>query len=230
MSVSVFISTVANGSMYNPYDHRDPIVIANREKYFRDIDVDINTTTRLNTNILVRATIDNDTDYCRYEKVSILDQHKGMRDEHVVVADAIVTTDKGHALFLPLADCVGAAFYDTSHHVLLLSHLGRHSLEQQGGVAGVQYLVDKYGSDPADIEVWLTPAPSKESYKIWALDNKGMKEVTFEQLLAAGITPEHIHDNTAETDKDSHYYSYTEYFNGRSDDPGRHAIVAMITD
>ena len=81
---------------------------------------------------------------------------------------------------MPLADCIGAVLYDEEHGVLMMSHLGRHSLEHNGGVKSVSYLEENYSSNPAKLKVWLSAAVSKESYKIYALDHKGMKEVAFE--------------------------------------------------
>jgi hypothetical protein len=224
----IAISRTKDGSMLDRHSPTNPDVIKNREKYLAGLEITMDEASRLHTNMLIRATVEHDENYCRYREVSENDKGKGMRGDDLV-ADAFVTTHAGHALILPLADCVGAVFFDPEHHVLMLSHLGRHSLEQEGGKRSVEHLADKYQSDPAKLKVWLTPAPSKESYPIWALDNKGMKEVTFEQLQAAGILPENIIDNTAETDKDPTYFSYSEFLKGNRKEDGDHMIVAMMT-
>jgi copper oxidase (laccase) domain-containing protein len=224
----IAISRTKDGSMLDRHDPTNSEVIKNREEYLARLNIKMDEATRLHTNMLVRATVEHDQDYCRYREVSEDDKGRGMRGDDLV-ADALVTTHPGHALILPLADCVGAVFFDPEHHVLMLSHLGRHSLEQEGGKKSVEYLRSQYQSDPAKLKVWLTPAPSKESYPIWALDNKGMKEVTFEQLHAAGILPENIIDNQAETDKDPTYFSYSEFLKGNRPEDGDHMIVAMMT-
>ncbi|MEO6109851.1 MAG: laccase domain-containing protein [Candidatus Saccharimonadales bacterium] len=224
------ISTVADGSIYNRHDPKDPEIIANRERYLARHTISMEQTTRLNINMLVRATVEHDTNYCRYSEVTDQQKGNGMRDDDAQIADALVTTKTNHALFLPVADCVGATFYDPEHSVLMVSHLGRHSLEQQGAIKSVEYLKDHYKSDPSNILVWLTPAPGKDVYPIWALDNKGMKEATFEQLDAAGINPKNITDNSADSTKDPNYFSYSEFLKGNRDIDGDHVMIAMMRD
>jgi len=223
MDALVAISTVADGSMFNRENPTDPTVVDNRKKFLALHDIDIDHTTR------VEVTFDFTlNDFCRYGEVSEKMKSDGMYFTAPTAHDALVTTTVGHALFLPLADCVGATFYDPIHGVLGLAHLGRHSLEQQGGIKFVQYLTKNYGTVPKDIKVWLSPAPGKDIYPIWALDNKGMKEVTFEQLNTAGILKDNIIDNPIETDKDKNYFSYSEFLKGHRDIDGDHAMIAVL--
>jgi copper oxidase (laccase) domain-containing protein len=228
--VSVFISTAKDGSIYDRHEPTNPRIINNRERYLRDHEIPFLQTTRVNPDMLERATGECDIDYCQYIEVSEADKGKGMVDNDVFVADALITAQTDHPLMLPVADCVGAVFYDNKHHILMVSHLGRHSLEQEGGKKCVHYLTKHYHSDPAQLEVWLTPAPSKEAYPIWALDNKGMKEVTFEQLLGAGVLKENITDSPIDTDKDPNYFSYSEFLKGNRDEDGDYMIVAVMDD
>ena len=129
---------------------------------------------------------------------------------------------------MPLADCIGAVLYDEEHGVLMMSHLGRHSLEHNGGVKSVSYLEENYNSNPAKLKVWLSAAVSKESYKIYALDHKGMKEVAFEQFKQAGVVLENIAEITDETDLHPDYYSHSQYLKGETTENGRHAFVAAM--
>lgn len=220
-SVAVFISTVDDGNMLIPDDRSNQTIAQNRATFLQKHDIDIAASTRVN--------ITYDTkDFCRYLEVSHKDQGLGMIDDDAQSADALITTLPDHALLLPLADCVGTVLYDSKHHVLMLSHLGRHSVEQQGGQKSVAYLQDHYRSDPADILVWLTPAPGKEKYPMWAFDNRSIKSVVLEQLTSSGVLIENITDNTADTTKDTRYFSHSEYLAGHRETDGRHAIVAMI--
>jgi copper oxidase (laccase) domain-containing protein len=221
--VTVALSTVADGNMYNRQDIKNPIILKNRETFLAKHGI------TLAQSIRVRVTY-NRENYCTYETVQANQDGTPFKDQQAPIADGIVTTDKNVALFLPLGDCIGTVLYDPDHDVLMMSHLGRHSLEQQGALRSVEHLVKTYGSQPERLKLWLAPAPSKDAYPIWALGNKSMKEATHEQLAAAGIRKENINDNTAETDKDLRYYSYTEFFNGRRIEDGRHMIVAMMTD
>ncbi|MFZ3009887.1 MAG: laccase domain-containing protein [Candidatus Microsaccharimonas sp.] len=219
----VIISTVADGSMYNRHDPLDSKVINNRRTFLSKLGIELVHVTR------VKTVYDGDN-YCRYHEVTLAEAGDGMQDNEVIVADGLVTRDTGHALMLPVADCIGAVFYDPNQHILMLSHLSRHSLEQQGGIRSVEYLVQHYTVNPADLKVWLTPAPGKDVYPIWALDNKGMKEVTFEQLLSTGITFENIIDNPADSTKDLNYYSYSEFIKGNRTEDGDHMVVAVMTN
>lgn len=219
----VALSTVADGSMYNRNDMLDEDIIENRRTFLENLGIDINQATR------IRIEYDC-SDFCEYVIADDSIKGKGMQDNGVEKADALITTDIGHALFLPIADCVGAAILDPIHNVLAVAHLGRHSLEQSGAHKIINHLKKYYNSDPEDLKVWLAPAPSKDVYTIWALDNKGMKEVTFEQLHAAGVLSENIIDNPAESDKDPNYYSYSEFLKGNQEIDGDYAIVAMMTD
>lgn len=223
MNLTVAISTVSDGSMLNRNDVFDPEVIKNREAYLEAHSITLEQSTR------VRVNYDRDN-FCRYITVDELYKGQGMRGDDVVIADALITTRPEHALFLPIADCVGAAIYDPIQHIVAVAHFGRHSLEQSGAHKIISHLKEKYGSNPKDIQIWLTPAPGKDVYPIWALDNKGMKEVTFEQLKSAGILLENIIDNPTETDKDPAYYSYSEFLKGHRANDGDYAIVAMLTN
>lgn len=223
MGIIVAISTTDDGSMFNRDEQTNPDIIAHRKKFLNTHGISLEQSTRF------KITFDTH-DFCRYKEVRHENMSEGMRDALNQPYDAIVTTQSNHALFLPVADCVGAVFYDPIHRILGLAHLGRHSLEQQGGMRFVSYLKNTYGSEPMDLKVWLGPAPGKDVYPIWALQNKGMKEVTHEQLHTAGILTENIIDNTAETDKDKRYFSHSEFLKGHRTNDGDHAVVAMMTD
>ena len=116
------------------------------------------------------------------------------------------------------------------HEVLALAHLGRHNLEQGGGHKIIAHLSHHYHSNPAKLRITLTPAAGKNEYKIWALENIGMKEATFEQLASAGVLQANIIDAPIETTSSADYYSYSEFLKGNRDEDGDHAIVAMMTE
>jgi len=215
------LSTVANGNMYNRYDHQDQDVIKNREKFLKSLGIGLDRTSRVAVNF------DGDN-FCRYFEVSDQDAGAGMRSDDIKFADALITTKIGHALMLPVADCIAAVVFDPKNKVLMLGHLGRHSIEQQGALRSIEYLVNHYKSSQADIKVWLSPAVSKDNYPLWSMDNRGLKEVALEQFYEAGIKPSNLINNPIETDKDSNYYSFSEYQKGRRDQDGDHMVVAMM--
>ena len=222
MGIQVAISQVVDGNMYVPTDQTNAAAIANRAAWLETQGHTMDDTTR------VHITYERE-DFCQYREVTNADKGIGMRDGNVVPADALIVTAPGHALLLPIADCVATAVYDPIHNIAMLAHLGRHSLEQQGGEKIIQHLVNTYGSNPAELELWLGPAPSKESYPIFKLSNMGMKEVLFTQLSNAGISPEQITDNAADTETDDRYFSHSAFLQGLKPEDGRFAMVVSLT-
>jgi len=216
-------STTADGSMYNPLDQSDPSVTSHREAWLKKNGFTLADTTRL------YITYDG-TDFCRYKEVGAQEKGIGLQKAIPSPADALITTTPGQVLFLPVADCVATIFFDPAKGVLMLSHLGRHSLEQDGAVRSVAHLTEHYGSKPEDIQVWLSPTPSKAAYAIYTLNNRGMKEVAFEQLERAGIRAENITDNPADTATDPRYFSHSAFLKGEKSEDGRFAVVAVMKE
>lgn len=208
--------------MYDPSDQLKNEIILNRSKWLKRNNLSLEDATR------VHITYNGD-DFCRYRVVASDDKGEGMSDGAGERADALVTTGINHALFLPIADCVATTLFDEENGVLMLSHLGRHSLEQNGGARSVEFLVKNFRSNPQNLKVWLSPAPNKEAYPIFKLNNQGMKEAVFEQLQRAGVRYENIIDNPADTATDDAYFSYSEFLKGNKPSEGRFAMVAMMT-
>lgn len=217
------ISTTADGSMYNRHDYTDAEIIANRRAFLQRVGITFEDTTRL-------TFTDQAVDFCRYKILDASWKGDGMTNDVSEHYDAYVVTEKGHALLLPVADCVGTLIFDPEHDVLMVSHLGRHSLEQNGGQKSVAFLVEHFGSRPEMLQVWTTPAPNNEVYPIWKLGNAGMKESALAQLKAAGIQDQNITDNPADTATDEHYFSFSEFLKGNRAIDGDHMIVGMMTD
>lgn len=222
MNLSYAISTVNNGDMAVKQDQSNKAeVINNRSAFLSKLGIKMQDSTRVTT------TYDGNN-YLRYFEINESNKGEGMFDSNVLIADALVTRQPGHALFLPLADCVGVVIFDPVKQILMLSHIGRHSLEQFGGRASVEFLVNEYGCQPENLLVWLTPAPGQEKYPIFAFNNRSFKDVVFEQLQSAGIIKHNITDDPTDTTNDSRYYSHSEFLAGRQDGDGRYAIVAIM--
>ena len=200
---------------------QDETTVHNRESWLSFVGIAIDDATRVSVTY-------GQPDYYRYSTLSAASKGMGMRDNDIIISDALVVTKPGHALFLPVADCVATVLYDEEKSILMLSHLGRHSLEQDGGVKSVQYLVDTFGVNPENLKVWLSPTLNKEVYPIFALGNKGMKEVLYDQLAVAGVDSVNITDNTADTFTDPEYYSHSAYLQGNQEEDGRFAMVTMM--
>jgi copper oxidase (laccase) domain-containing protein len=220
MDCTIITSTIADGSMKStnlPYRSILPTRTAFLEKH----------ALRPGDTTLVRLTYGGDN-YTRYSIISDKDKGDGMTRDATIVADALVTTTPGHALFLPLADCIGAVIHDPKKNILMLSHLGRHNLEQFGGTKSIEFLVENFQCDPKDITVCLSPAARKDNYPLFAFDNRSMHDVATEQLLTGGIAVEHITSSSVDTTKDTTYFSHSEYLKGHRDTDGRFAVVAVM--
>lgn len=194
-----------------------------------DIDTSRKRFLQQNGMTLTQATIvlvDYDTDnFARYHEVTSEEKGNVLNPEP---ADALVTTQPGQALFLPLADCIGAVLYDPAQKVLMVSHLGRQATEMHGATKSVQYLVENYGVRPENIRVWMSPAVGKTTYPLHAFDNMSLHEVNYKHFTAAGILPAHIEVVEVDTAMNDDYYSHSQYLKGRSEKQGRFAIVAMM--
>jgi YfiH family protein len=133
--------------------------------------------------------------------------------------DALMTQEPGVFLLISFADCLPVLYFDPVQRVVALTHAGWRGTSL--GIAGqtVQALAERFGSRPADLLVGLAPAIGPCCYEVgpdvleaferaphlmqsaafqphadgradrWMLD---LKETNRQQLLAAGVAPEHI--------------------------------------
>ncbi len=222
MSLFVAVSTASDGSMKST-DGSYASVLPARTSFLQKNTIDPHEAT------LVHLTYDGDN----YTRFVVADEDlsgDGITRAPSIVADALVTVTPRLALFLPLADCIGAVIYDTAQDVLMLSHLGRHNLEQQGGTRSIEYLLEHFDSNPDDIEVWLSPGAGAENYPLYNFNNRSMHSVASEQLLAAGIPPANIIRSPIDVTTDENYFSHSEFLKGNRSTDGRFAVVAQIID
>lgn len=221
-AVRAAISSKRNGNMKFGID-ADGVTLKNRSHFLKEAGFDMAHTT------LVAMTYDTDN-FAKYRIVKPFEKRLGMFDmDDVEYADALVVDQPHHALFLPLADCVGIILYDDGHHVLMVSHVGRHNAEVAGARRSVEYLIEHYATDPAHLKIWLSPGVGKASYPLRAFGGKSLHEVVTEQLKAAGVLAVNIENGGIDTAVSKHYYSHSEYLKG-DDEVGRFAIVAEMTE
>lgn len=220
MSYFCAVSNASNGSMKST-DQNYISVLPARTAFLQQYELKPENTT------LVQVTYGSN-DYCRYHTLSTQDQGNGITRPAGIEADALVISEPRHALLLPLADCVGAVIYDPSKHILMVSHLGRHNLEQFGGTKSIEYLVDTFGSKPRDLLIWLSPSAGKENYPLYRFDNRSLQEVSVEQLTAANVTPDHIKTSEIDTTTNSDYFSHSQFLKRNRDSDGRFAIIAAL--
>jgi hypothetical protein len=201
----------------------DAETLQNRITFLKKMDIDPTHAT------LVRVAYENTEHFARYKIISDSHKAEGMLvPESELIADALVVTKPGHALFLPLADCVGAIIYDAKQRILMVSHLGRHSTEQQGATKSIRYLIDQFHTDVNDIKVWLSPAVGQETYPLKALNDGSLQDAILEQLLVTNIPRENIELSNIDTASNEDYFSHSQFLAGNRDKDGRFAVVAMI--
>ncbi len=214
--VLIKLSMVADGSMKD-----DENVLENRARFIASMNADPT------KGCLVQLVYEGD-DYCRYSVVDSTQAGEGVSTESTIIADALLTREKDVTLFLPLADCVGAVIWDKNHTALMVSHLGRHNLEQEGGKRSVEYFMKQTGILPEDIRIYLTPAAGKDAYPIRSLGGRGLYETAVEQLISAGINKANIKVDARDTTKDKALFSHSEFLKGNQQADGRHAVFAML--
>ena len=219
-SVIAAISSKTDGNMkFGVGD--DSEVEVRRRRFLQAAGMDIDRTT------LVAITYDTDN-FAKYRIVTDAEKKAGMtKQAEVIHADALVTDRPGHALFLPLADCVGAILYDPEHQVLMVSHIGRHSAEIDGARRSVKYLKDNFATRPELLKVWLSPGVGKATYPLHRFGGRGLQEVIMSQLEMAGVNGQNIQKSDIDTAESENYYSHSQYLKG-NDDHGRFAIVAEM--
>lgn len=194
----------------------------------------------LEQSVLVHITYDQDN-YTRFRSVTAADAGAGMLEANSTQpADALATNDKGIALFLPLADCVGAIIYDPEKDVIMVSHLGRHSTIQEGARKNIEFLVSQYQCSPSDLKVWFSPAVAQGSYRMDYFDHKDRDDwrpfcqeaddgvyidiagYNRAAMIAAGVSEQNIEVSAVDTASNLNYPSHVR------GDASRFAIVAMM--
>lgn len=221
MKAFIYCSTVADDSMKST-DGNFASVLPDRAAFLQNHEINPADTT------LVQVTYEAD-DFCRYKSISDSDKSNGIVRQATIEADALIVTEPGHALFLPLADCVGAVVHDPSQNILMVSHLGRHNLEQFGGTKCIEYLAKKHGSDPKDLTVWLSPAAGKANYPLYTFSGRSLHEVCTEQIITAGVLAKNITASPIDSSTHPDYFSHSQFLKGHRKTDGRHAIVAVMS-
>ena len=178
---------------------------------------------------LLQVSFDDDKDFSTYTVIEEEHLGEGMLEPiSSTLADAMVATRPDQAIFLPLADCVGAILFDPINQLLMESHLGRHCIEVNGGQKSVEYLAREFDSVPGELLIWLSPAVGKASYPLHSFGGKSLHEVAVQQLLKAGALPNNIEISSVDTAESDDYFSHSDFLAGNRERDDRFAIVAMM--
>jgi len=167
-------------------------------------------------------------DFRRYMVVGYENAGAGYGDKDIAVADGLATRTKNLALFLALADCLGAVLFDPENAALMMTHLGRHATEQHGAAASVEFMTKKFNTDPSQLRIWLSPSAGAENYPLWAFDNRSQRDVNVEHFIAAGVQPENIIGEDIDVTTDPNYFSHSNFLKGLQKSDDKFAIVAKI--
>ncbi|MBH2007379.1 polyphenol oxidase family protein [Candidatus Saccharibacteria bacterium] len=219
-SLAIHVSTTDDGSLRSSLTPESQIDDQNTQTFLHRHGIDEQDT------VLLRLSYDT-ADFCRYELVTREMAGRGFTHAQPTIADALLTRADGVALFLPIADCIGAVLYHPPSRTLMLSHLGRHNLEQQGGYESVRYMQQVSGFDPSELQVYLSPAAGKTQYPLFAFGNKSLHEVAVEQLVSAGVATRNIIIDARDTVTDPDFFSHSAALRGEKP-VGRHAVVCYI--
>ena len=145
-----------------------------------------------------------------------LKSEDGSKAEHIVIpdTDGAVTNEPDVLLTTVHADCLPVYFYDGEHHAIGLVHAGWRGTCEGIAPKCVDIMVREYGSDPAQIKVFIGPGISKCCFEVgsevyeafrdrWSFTDdfavaKGdkyfldIKGINRQELIEAGVAPANI--------------------------------------
>lgn len=145
-------------------------------------------------------------------------------DTPVMESDGMFTSSKDLVLNISIADCAAVLIHDSINEVVMGLHSGWKGTSQNIVADGIKILSDKYGSNPADLLVYISPAASGKVYEVgeevakyfprsvtpiangkYLFDNK--QEITF-QLIDNGVSEANIEVSDECTISNSELHSF----------------------
>jgi YfiH family protein len=138
-------------------------------------------------------------------------------------ADGILTDEKELAILVRTADCLPVFVHDPAHGAIGLFHCGWRSTHKQILKKALALMAKYYQSDPAKLKVAFGPALRLCHYEVGPeflehfpgsvekRDGKlyfDLAKANKDQLTAAGVKKEHIHDGEICTFCDTAYFSH----------------------
>ncbi len=166
-----------------------------------------------------------------------------------IEGDALITTQKGVALFMVTGDCLPVAFFDPTKKILAMAHLGWKGVDLRLAEKVMKRLKE-VGANTEQVRVFIGPGVRKDTYikygekleffkkntgKAWKdfLVNMPDKKVGLDlvgyvirQLVGAGVKEKNINVSDIDTIADKNYFShYRAGMTGEKE--GRFATVLM---
>lgn len=172
-----------------------------------------------------------------YDLIERVDEQATCKHVDEIHADALITTERGVGLMLPIADCVATVLYDPATKQLALAHLGRHSTIAKLMVKTIDELV-RGGAREQDLIIWMAPSIKASHYRLeyfdhtddadWQayaerredgiyLDLQGYNRAA---AITRGVLPTHINESPVNTATNDAYFSHS-----YGDTTGRFAVL-----
>ncbi|HUC20163.1 MAG TPA: polyphenol oxidase family protein [Candidatus Polarisedimenticolaceae bacterium] len=141
-------------------------------------------------------------------------------------ADALITNTPGWLMGVTIADCIAIMLYDPAHRAAGVIHSGRRGTAKNITGKTVTAMQQTYKTDPAKLVAYVSPCPNANEYPIDLETAKEQderyitpgpnKDTVFydnraaacDQLLAAGLQPEHIQIDERSTIAGRQFHSY----------------------
>lgn len=118
-------------------------------------------------------------------------------------ADGLISNVPGLMLGIYVADCGAIYLVDPVKGAFGLVHSGRKGSELDITGAAIREMQARYGSDPADIIVQVSPCIRPPAYEV------DFAATIRTRAQEAGVTPAHLHDDLTCTSTDpTRFYSY----------------------
>ena len=134
------------------------------------------------------------------DKIAVVDQPVA-RDQEFAGCDGMITNQNKIALGIHVADCCAVYIVDPKTPAVGLVHSGKKGTEAAIASKAIQQMGERFGSDPAELIVQLSPCIRPPHYEI------DFAAQIIEQCRTAGVTK--IHDSGVCTACDvGRFYSY----------------------
>ncbi len=139
------------------------------------------------------------------------------------VADILLSGRSGVGLLIKQADCQAVLIYDPGRRVLANVHCGWRGQVQNVLAAAVQKLVERFGCRPAELYAAISPSlgPCCAEFRhfrqefppeFWSYQVRpgyfDLRRLSRDQLLAAGLKPEHLDPAGLCTRCGAEFFSY----------------------
>ena len=136
-------------------------------------------------------------------KIAVIDGagSASLPDREFPACDGIITNQRGIALGVYVADCCAVYIVDPKTPAIGLVHSGRKGTELGVASNAIKQMMDRFGSDPANMIVQLSPCIRAPHYEV------DFAAEIIRQCSALNLR--HIHDSRTCTACDlNRYYSY----------------------